>query len=1186
MAQRKLPILFACIAALLSLNAWADKCSSWMDKAWLNEYYYGQNPYLEIYSKDSAFPSAWQQWKISVYSRQDQLMIPKVVLTNSTAFACTKQGSKTWVTHDVTDNGLDGTVGLVVLEDAAGKYVDAFAFDNTVPPQSWTSNTVNFFPTLASSSDGCPALANRLSTQAGQISNTNRYLSNMLNWPSQGNKDYARQPDGGPISKTNALGNYWYLTSETGSNTTYTTCTTNNANLTKTSDVYSAPPGGTVKFALSIANASNSALTGVTVLDTLPTETPTMTFVSATSSTVTDVITYSTDDVTYTTSVPTGVKYVKWQPTAIPSGSRSVLTVTMQVPTDATPNVSSYSNNASMTGATAQADSAVISVVSPNTPSFLVTASPSSSCTGATGSQRPLVTVTRKDQLNGAGNTVTNYTGTVTLATSSTGHSTTWTKASAQGTLTGNTYAFDSNDHGVATFYLTDSVAETIDIVASDVYGATGSFSPVIYSTSCTSTVDHIRYEHDGSGGLCTREPIVVKACTDSSCSSLYTSPVTLTPTVTPTGGTWYDMATGGTAISSVTFTGSTTLYLQYTKSTTATYGATGLSVTPTNGLLCDITGNATAANNGTECKSTFGNLSLKVEEDLANAVAGLGIAIAGRQHDMRVTAMMYDGTSPLPNGCNALTSYAPTSLKYALVRDTADPAGTAPTVSTLSVPNSPSSVTVPLTFSSGVATFNLDTTDVGKYTMELYDDSLSYSSSTISGSQAFIVRPNGFALSATCSLTGSSAVAGSATALTAASSKFCPAGANFSATATAVSYSGAATPAYGKEHPAETVVVSWSRDLPSTGSNGTLPSGSFAFSGANGLFGPATLNWDEVGTLRATLSVGDADYLGAGQVQTPLYLGRFYPDHFDTVINGPMTCSPAFATGCPVMNDGVTLSNWLAYSGQPIAFRVTAKARNAGNTTTTNYAGSFAHNHTLSAMSALGGSAAAANGAIGTYDGTSFSAGTPTLYATTFVAGESSALTASPVSTYPAYSLTATPPTPTNIYLRSTDGTDNISSKRDTSPMTTSIEAGIRIVRGRAHLSNAFGSELLPLSLPVMVELYDGSVWTTNAADSVSNSATTQLWTLSPSTATALSVSGATTFSLSGTVASGQATVTATAPGTGGSGYADVSITVPEYLRYPWTGGSSVNPSARADFGIYNQTGGSRRIIFKREVR
>ncbi len=45
---------------------------------------------------------------------------------------------------------------------------------------------------------------------------------------------------------------------------------------------------------------------------------------------------------------------------------------------------------------------------------------------------------------------------------------------------------------------------------------------------SCSGTFDHIRIEHDGSASICTPESVTVKACMDSSCSSLYPGQVTV----------------------------------------------------------------------------------------------------------------------------------------------------------------------------------------------------------------------------------------------------------------------------------------------------------------------------------------------------------------------------------------------------------------------------------------------------------------------------------------------------------------------------------------------------------------------------------------------------------------------------------------------------------------------------------
>jgi uncharacterized repeat protein (TIGR01451 family) len=51
---------------------------------------------------------------------------------------------------------------------------------------------------------------------------------------------------------------------------------------------------------------------------------------------------------------------------------------------------------------------------------------------------------------------------------------------------------------------------------------------------SCTGNFDHIQIEHDGAASVCTPETVVVKACLDASCSTLY--PGNVTVRLAPTG--------------------------------------------------------------------------------------------------------------------------------------------------------------------------------------------------------------------------------------------------------------------------------------------------------------------------------------------------------------------------------------------------------------------------------------------------------------------------------------------------------------------------------------------------------------------------------------------------------------------------------------------------------------------------
>jgi MSHA biogenesis protein MshQ len=133
----------------------------------------------------------------------------------------------------------------------------------------------------------------------------------------------------------------------------------------------------------------------------------------------------------------------------------------------------------------------------------------------------------------------------------------------------------------------------------------------------------------------------------------------------------------------------------------------------------------------------------------------------------------------------------------------------------------------------------------------------------------------------------------------------------------------------------------------------------------------------------------------------------------------------------------------------------------------------------------------------------------------------------------------------------------------------------------GRLRLTNAFGSEMLPLSVPATVQYYNGTNWVINTLDSSSPPAP---WAVSPAVPTALlGGTGNTTPSLGAALTSGVASLSASAPGTGNRGYLDLTVTVPDYLKFFWTGATATDPTARVSFGIYK---GNNRIIYRREVR
>lgn len=218
---------------------------------------------------------------------------------------------------------------------------------------------------------------------------------------------------------------------------------------------------------------------------------------------------------------------------------------------------------------------------------------------------------------------------------------------------------------------------------------------------------------------------------------------------------------------------------------------------------------------------------------------------------------------------------------------------------------------------------------------------------------------------------------------------------------------------------------------------------------------GVATVSetYSEVGVIQVSANEAASDlFMGAVLAAngTSGNIGRFTPHHFDTSVVAPMTCSnPPFAS-CP--------AGGMAYAGQP--FMVTVTARNAAEGATANYTGVFAKPVTLSATDAAGGS--------GTVAGT--------LTPGTLGAFSGSANTGNTTS----FAFTSNPNPPADVYLRAEDPADHVVSQ------TPGHEGGLKVVSGRIKFGNAYGSEQLPLTVPISAQFYDGASWLTNQEDGV----------------------------------------------------------------------------------------------------
>jgi MSHA biogenesis protein MshQ len=141
----------------------------------------------------------------------------------------------------------------------------------------------------------------------------------------------------------------------------------------------------------------------------------------------------------------------------------------------------------------------------------------------------------------------------------------------------------------------------------------------------------------------------------------------------------------------------------------------------------------------------------------------------------------------------------------------------------------------------------------------------------------------------------------------------------------------------------------------------------------------------------------------------------------------------------------------------------------------------------------------------------------------------------------------------------------------------------------GRLFIANSYGSELLPLSVPLEAQYWNGLAYQRNQSDSC---------TVIPATAVAMGNyrvnlnACETQLSGAGTVSNGKVNLSLSKPGAGNSGSVELSVNLNAAAgstcnsatassagnaALPWFG--TINPSARATFGIYKSP-----VIYLRE--
>jgi hypothetical protein len=502
----------------------------------------------------------------------------------------------------------------------------------------------------------------------------------------------------------------------------------------------------------------------------------------------------------------------------------------------------------------------------------------------------------------------------------------------------------------------------------------------------------------------------------------------------------------------------------------------------------------------------------------------------------------------------------------------------------------------VPMTFdSNGNAPFTFNYADVGQVTLLARKNAGAQLLSNLAGaSNAFVVKPAGFVLSNIRETASPGLI--NPSAADAAGAKFVQAGASFTATVTAQTSGGAATPNFGRETPSpQGVTLTPTLVLPAGGASGSLSNAVIAGTGFSaGVATVTNLTFNEVGIIRLTPEVSGGSYLGAGAVTgtTSANIGRFIPARF------------ALAGGAVTHRSGLscTPASAFTYLGENFSLGFTLTAQNSAGATTANYTGSFARfdpttasNYNLAGRdTATVFSVAAGRLALGTATG-AWSNGVANI-----ALSANATRAAAPDGPFSA---------PFGIAPVDSDGVAMQAYNMASTSGGANDRGTVGLVDlrfGRLRLVNAMGSQTRPLALPVLAQYWNSvnGTFEPNGLDSCT--------TLAPGAVSLGNLRRTLTLAdipvPGGAIAinAGSGTLRLAAPSGGRYGTLDVSLNLGSaaadasclqpwapgraasaganlaYLRGAWCGaGADKDPSARASFGLYR---GADSLLYQRE--
>jgi MSHA biogenesis protein MshQ len=727
--------------------------------------------------------------------------------------------------------------------------------------------------------------------------------------------------------------------------------------------------------------------------------------------------------------------------------------------------------------------------------------------------------------------------------------------------------------------------------------------STVRLATHPCSTVHHFDITHDNFGITCAAVETVTVAVHDSAHNNVasYNQQVTLD---SQTGrGTW-TLVTGTGSFTDATPNDGLATYTWPGGQATATfaldYRSAPSGTAPLGTLSFDIdvyqTSNTALRDDDSEGIMNFSPSGFVITSTLlsnpppAVIPAFASPQIAGTAYTSYITAY---GQTATDATCGVIEGY--TGSKNVKFWSTYVDPGTGATRVAVNAVNAAqteaASVAQAIVFTNGQASVPTNYPDAGRISLSIKDDTTGNPGlpTGIRGSATYVVRPASFVVS---NIRRTSDNFANPAASAATGTVFIVAGRPFTATVTAVTSTGVATPNYGRETAPESVALTPSLVLPAGGNPSTVTAASGFATFTNGVSTGTDFIWPEVGIMRLTPHVADSDYLNVGDIFGTITgnIGRFIPHDF------------LMSANTPILQTQCTTGNF-TYVGQPFGYAVplvmtvTARAYSStGNgTTTQNYRGAFFKIT----------SATLTNKAYASTTGTLISTGIPGSGDPVIADLNNGSGTLSFSSgTGLIMQRTTTPVAPFNaqvslsIEVRDTEGV-----AASAIPYTVGGAGGMQFTHsqqqryGRIAFTNASGSELLNLPVPMRAEYFDSPAtgFRVNSADACTTGITLAfanyggnlgagetcvLDTGSPGVSgLGCNVAGPALQQFRMAPGLGDFNLNLRAPGTGNGGTVTVTTVVPAWLRFDWNAlaAGEENPSGIANFGLFQ--GESRRI-------